>query len=145
MTSPQQITKKQTLILNLLQQLQEAVSAQELHRRLKDQGYGMGLATVYRGLEALKQQGAIKAIITPTGETVYSALVLDRHHLYCLSCGHSFPIETCPLEALNIQLPATYKFHIYYHSLDFYGICDNCWQKKHLDQGQATESVNFQK
>ncbi|MFN3361236.1 MAG: Fur family transcriptional regulator [Pseudanabaenaceae cyanobacterium] len=138
MTSSLPITKKQTLILNLLQELNEAISAQELHRRLKNRGYSMGLATVYRGLETLKQQGAIKAIITPSGETVYSPLLLDRHHLYCLSCGRSFPIDTCPLTALNMQLPPDYNFHIYYHSLDFYGICGACWQKKQ-------ESVNFQK
>lgn len=126
MNQPPQMTKNQSIIFNLLQELHDTLSAQALHRALKDRGYGIGLATVYRSLETLKVQGAIRSTTTPQGEALYSVIPIDRHHLYCLRCGRSLPIEICPLEGMNQKLKKHYNFDIYYHTLEFFGICSEC-------------------
>ncbi len=126
MKQPDQITKKQSIILNFLQEFPDALSAQDLHRVLREKGHSIGLATVYRALEALKLQGVIKSTTTPQGEALYSVIPIDRHHLYCLRCGRSFPIDMCPLEGINQQLKDKYNFHVYYHTLEFFGICSQC-------------------
>ncbi len=120
------MTKNQSIIFNFLQELHDALSAQELHRALKEKGYGIGLATVYRSLENLKTRGAIKSTTTPQGEALYSVIPIDRHHLHCLKCGRSIPIDICPLEGINQKLKQHYNFDIYYHTLEFFGICNEC-------------------
>ncbi len=132
------ITKKQLLVLSFLQELHDALSAQELHRALKEKGYGIGLATVYRALENLKIQGAVKATTTPNGEALYSITPFDRHHLHCLQCGSSFAIDTCPLEGINQKLKQTYNFEVYYHTLEFFGLCHECSQKQQSKQRWQT-------
>ncbi len=135
----QRISKNQSLILNLLQEIHDTLSAQEVHYTLKTRGYGIGLATVYRALESLKLQGAIKSTTTPAGEALYSIIPLDRHYLHCLHCGRSFVLPSCPLEGMNQKLKQTYDFDIFYHNLEFFGICRECQGQKQaqLEQNPA--------
>ena len=46
-------------------------SAQEIHAELRRKGEHVGLATVYRHLQALSEQGSVDAIRDASGETLY--------------------------------------------------------------------------
>jgi len=120
------LTPSQQRILKLLQGQSQALSAQAIYLRLKQQQQGVGLATVYRALEVLKKTGAIQARLLPSGEAVYSGLPDDRHHLTCLRCNSSIPLEDCPVQDLEQHLRLAHKFQVYYHTLEFFGICQNC-------------------
>lgn len=120
------LTPSQQRILTLLQGQSQALSAQAIYLRLKQQQQGMGLATVYRALEVLKKTGAIQARLLPSGEAVYSGLPDDRHHLTCLRCNCSIPLDDCPVQDLEKHLNLAHKFQVFYHTLEFFGICQNC-------------------
>ena len=120
------LTPSQQRILTLLQGQSQALSAQAIYLRLKQQQQGVGLATVYRALEVLKKTGAIQARLLPSGEAVYSGLPDDRHHLTCLRCNASIPLEDCPVQDLEKHLRLAHKFQVYYHTLEFFGLCQNC-------------------
>jgi Fur family ferric uptake transcriptional regulator len=119
-------TRNQERILTLLKTLNRAVSAQEIFLELRKEGHNIGLATVYRSLEALKLEGVVQSRQISTGEALYSSTQEDRHHLTCLRCGSSLPIEECPVHELEKQLNQSYRFKIYYHMLEFYGLCTQC-------------------
>lgn len=119
-------TRSQERLLNLLKQLNGEMSAQDLYVRLRELGQGMGLATVYRALEALRLEGAIQARTLATGESLYSSTQKDRHHLNCVQCGRSLAIDDCPVHALEAELSRSEGFQIFYHTLEFYGLCDQC-------------------
>lgn len=121
-----QRTRSQEKIIQVLQSLDEALSAQDLYIEMRNRNYNMGLATVYRSLEALKLQGELKVRKLANGESVYSSVNRDRHHLTCLNCGISIPIEECPVHTLEHQLEQSHQFKVYYHTLEFFGVCDRC-------------------
>ena len=123
-----QPTRSQTKILRLLNQCNQEISAQDLYVALRKAQSPLGLATVYRALEALKLSGAVQARLLNTGETLYSLTQMDRHHLTCLQCGASVAIldDECPVHALESQLRASAQFEIYYHTLEFFGLCSPC-------------------
>ncbi|MEN9217969.1 MAG: Fur family transcriptional regulator [Gloeomargarita sp. DG_2_bins_126] len=121
-----QLTPSQQRILELLQGQPQALSAQAIYLRLKQLRQGVGLATVYRALEVLKKRGAVQARLLPTGEAVYSVLADDRHHLTCLRCNCSIPLGDCPVQNLEDYLHQTHNFQVYYHTLEFFGLCQNC-------------------
>jgi Fur family transcriptional regulator, ferric uptake regulator len=121
-----QRTRSQERILQLLRQLDRAISAQALYIELRQQAQSMGLATVYRSLEALKLSGVVQARLLPNGETLYSLAQADKHHLTCLQCGKSVPINACPVHDLETQLRQSQHFEIYYHTLEFFGLCQGC-------------------
>jgi Fur family transcriptional regulator, ferric uptake regulator len=132
-----QHTRSQRRILNMLQHLNRALSAQDIYMELRNQNQGMGLATVYRALESLKREGAIQARMLPNGESLYSSVQEDKHHLTCLRCGLSIPIDECPVHQLETELHQSHHFRIYYHTLEFFGLCDRC--QVTAKAGNATE------
>lgn len=121
-----QRTRSQERILNLLKTMNRAVSAQDIYVELRNRSQSMGLATVYRSLEALKLDGVIQVRTLASGESLYSSVQQDKHHLTCLQCGDSIPINQCPVHELESQLQQSHSFKIFYHTLEFFGLCDRC-------------------
>jgi len=119
-------TRSQAKILNLLKTLKRAISAQDLYVELRNNQQNMGLATVYRALEALKLDGLVTVRTLTTGESLYSPVQQDQHHLTCLNCGASIPISQCPVHELEHQLERSHQFKVYYHTLEFFGLCQKC-------------------
>jgi len=103
---------------------------------LRSGGGTLGLATVYRALDALKLEGAVQVRTLPTGESLYSLPQEDRHHLTCLQCGQSIAIDECPVHDLEQQLNQAHRFRIFYHTLEFFGLCPRC----QVDATQAAGS-----
>jgi Fur family transcriptional regulator, ferric uptake regulator len=121
-----QRTRSQKRILTLLQSLKCSLSAQDLYIELRNRQQDMGLATVYRSLEALKLQGEVQVRTLANGESEYSLIKSDRHHLTCVNCGISIAIDECPVHNLEKQLEKSHSFKVYYHTLEFFGLCQKC-------------------
>ena len=127
-------TRSQERILQLLKQFDRGISAQDIYIELKTRNQTVGLATVYRALESLKLEGSVQGRTLSTGESLYSCVQADRHHLTCLHCGQSIPIafaddkscDECPVEQLEERLESLHRFKIYYHTLEFFGVCLTC-------------------
>jgi Fur family ferric uptake transcriptional regulator len=119
-------TRSQDRILNLLKALNRAISAQDIYVELRNRNQSMGLATVYRSLEALKLEGVVQVRTLASGESLYSCVQQDKHPLTCLQCGTSIPINECPVHELENQLHSAHKFKIFYHTLEFFGLCNQC-------------------
>ena len=124
-----QRTRSQERIMTVLQSLKRSISAQDLYIELRNRQQDMGLATVYRSLEALKLQGELQVRLLPNGESVYSSVNRDRHHLTCINCNTSIAIEQCPVHQLEKQLEGSHSFKVYYHTLEFFGLCDRCQEE----------------
>ncbi len=132
-----QRTRSQDRILTLLKSLNRAVSAQDIYIELRNREQSMGLATVYRALEALKLEGSVQVRTLGNGESLYSSVLRDQHHLTCLNCGQSIAINECPVHQLESQLEDSHQFRIYYHTLEFFGLCDRCSTAHHSEEDDS--------
>ncbi|BBD64621.1 ferric uptake regulator family protein [Nostoc commune NIES-4072] len=119
-------TRSQERIFNLLKTIKKGISAQDIYVELRNTNQSMGLATVYRSLEALKLEGMVQVRNLTNGEALYSLAQQDKHHLTCLQCGVSIPIHQCPVHDLEDQLESSHKFKVFYHTLEFFGLCREC-------------------
>lgn len=120
------LTRAQKQIHCLLEQSGEALTAQAIYQRLKDQQQMLGLATVYRSLRSLQVKGLAQARALPNGEWAYGLTSDDSHYLTCLNCGTSIPVEDCPVHSLEEKLGQSSHFQIFYHTLEFFGLCAPC-------------------
>ena len=118
-------TRSQERILKLLKTLNRAISAQNIYIELRS-SQNIGLATIYRALEALKLEGVVQVRTLTSGESLDSLVQQDKHHLTCLQCGQSILIDECPVHELETQLHNFHKFKIFYHTLEFFGLCHQC-------------------
>ncbi|MEL6776965.1 MAG: transcriptional repressor [Cyanobacteria bacterium J06597_16] len=129
------LTRAQKQVHSLLEQTDETLTAQTIHQRLQAQGQSVGLATVYRAVRSLQVKGVVQARALPSGEWAYGLASNHSHYLTCLNCGTSVLIEHCPVqslaEKLSQQSSQSSQFQIFYHTLEFFGLCAPC--TGHLD------------
>ena len=124
------VSPRQKQLLEELEKFDDEVSGQELHRRLHEAKFSMGLTTVYRNLQALVKQGLVRSRNLPTGEVLYAPLDRDIHHLTCVDCGQTMRLKGCPVKDIKLPKNKTQKFEILFHTLEFFGLCDHCLQRQ---------------
>jgi Fur family transcriptional regulator, ferric uptake regulator len=122
-------TKGQQAVLEILGSSEHLLSAQEIYIALRDTEHPVGLATVYRAVEALVEEGKLQTL-SLEGQAYYQVAqgTHSRHHLVCLQCKKVIPIAGCPVGELERQLSSQHAFAIDYHVLDFFGTCAQCDQ-----------------
>lgn len=125
-------TKQKELIHEALKASNEFVSAQNLHRRLEDEGVKVGLATVYRQLNALADAGEADTV-RMSGQQLFRLCGDDghHHHLVCTGCGKTVEIES-PSESWLRGISQKYGFTIERHTLEVFGMCSECQKKSAL-------------
>ena len=123
------ISKRQEQILEILKNCEDELSGQELHRELIIGEKEMGLTTVYRNLQVLMKTGLIRSRHLPTGEVLYTPVERDIHHLTCVQCGETSKIDGCPVKDIHEPKQVNKKFQLLFHTLEFFGLCQNCYQK----------------
>ena len=86
----QRQTRQKDAIREALRENDEFISAQDLHRWLEEHGTHIGLATVYRQLNALADAG-LADTIRLDGQQLFRLCGDDghHHHLVCVRCGRN--------------------------------------------------------
>ncbi len=101
------------------------MSPQELHQEAAGQGVDVGLTTVYRLLEAMTSVGLARRFAQDGRAYRYVYChPSHHHHLICRSCGRVEEVDECLVRA-----PRRRTFHVETHVLDFFGLCEACYQK----------------
>tara|TARA_B100000700_G_C14718959_1_gene702778 strand:- start:182 stop:583 length:402 start_codon:yes stop_codon:yes gene_type:complete len=129
-SSHTEITLRQKQLLEELKSCDDELSGQQLHRQLHKHGNVMGLTTVYRNLQALMKQGLVRSRHLPTGEVLYTLVERDIHHLTCVECGETTRLPGCPVEKISVPKKNSIKYELLFHTLEFFGLCQDCSQKK---------------
>lgn len=120
-------TRQRTAVEALLQDINDFTSAQDLHARLRAQGQTVGLATVYRTLQAMATDGDVDMMRTSDGEAVYRRCSTGHHHhLVCRSCGRTVEVEGAAVERWAESISADNGFTDVHHTLEILGTCADC-------------------
>ena len=120
-------TRQKAAIRAALEQNTDFVTAQELHERLRHQGDQVGLATVYRSLQALSDAGELDQLRTTDGDTAYRRCSSGHHHhLVCRSCGRTVEVEGPAVEHWADRIALAHGFTDVSHTLEIFGTCQEC-------------------
>jgi len=124
---PRRVTRQRRDIVAELARLRRYVTAQELHERLQERAKPIGLATVYRTLEMLREVGAAATQPNAKGETAYLFCPNSHHHhAVCVKCGRVADVPCRSMTAFERSLAAGLRFHLTQHRLEFFGTCARC-------------------
>ncbi len=97
----------------------------EIHAQAQRDLPALGIATVYRTLKLLTDQGLIHPVMLD-GETLYEASGRGHHHHFsCRRCGRVFTLQTCPVSLPRGTVFAG-GFVVDAHELTLYGLCPDC-------------------
>ncbi len=126
------MSPRQNQILEALGMCDDEVSGQELHRRLQQGESSMGLTTVYRNLQVLLKKGLVRSRNLPAGEVLYAPVDRDIHHLTCVDCGQSTRLKGCPVKDIKLPKNKDQKFELLFHTLEFFGLCEHCFERQRV-------------
>jgi Fur family transcriptional regulator, ferric uptake regulator len=114
------------------------ISAQALHTELREGGSSIGLATVYRALADLADEGDADSLQSPEGESLYRACTpgTHHHHLICRNCGLTVEIEADAVETWAKSVAAQHGFTQAQHVVDVFGLCAACTAAQKADASE---------
>ena len=125
--SPQRRTRQRTAVQEVLAELHEFRTAQQIHDELRKRGDSIGLTTVYRTLQSLSDAGELDALRNAEGETAYRRCSDGHHHhLVCRSCGRTVEVSGPAVERWANAVAAEPGFREVSHDLEIFGTCDSC-------------------
>jgi Fur family ferric uptake transcriptional regulator len=121
-----QTNQRKTIVEHFLR-MNTHVDADELYQRVKKEGYEIGLATIYRTLNLLRDAGLAEQQSFQDGRSLFEICAPDQHHdhLVCLECGLIIEFEDHEIEQLQEKIALKYKMKLKNHRLDLYGVCDD--------------------
>ena len=121
-------TRQRAAIAEALTGAEEFRSAQEIHASLTGSGTRVGLATVYRNLQAMALDGEVDVIRTPEGEAVYRSCSTahHHHHVVCRSCGRAVEVTGDAVERWAESVAAAHGFTQVRHTVEMDGLCPTC-------------------
>lgn len=102
-------------------------TAQELHAALRQQGESVGLATVYRSLQALVEAGEVDTVKADGGESAFRLCSSQHHHhLVCRQCGRTVEITGPAVERWAAKVAEDHGYVDVNHTLELFGLCPEC-------------------
>ena len=103
-------------------------SAQQVHEDLVKAGHRVGLATVYRNLQALAEAERVDTLRGPEGEVLYRRCADEghHHHLVCRRCKKVEEIAPVQVESWVAGLGKATGYSDLQHSIEVWGICPEC-------------------
>lgn len=121
-------TRQKRAIEEVLSSCEDFQTAQEIHDLLRDEGESVGLATVYRTLQALSDAGDLDVVSGPGGEAAYRRCRSPRHHhhLVCRQCGRTVEIEGPTVERWAATMARQHDFADVEHTVELFGTCPTC-------------------
>ena len=124
----QRMTKQRQAVLDELTRISDFRSAQQIFEDLHSQGHRVGLATVYRSLQGLAEDGRVDTLRSSDGESLYRTCTSNHHHhhLVCRECGFTEEIEQSQIESWVTSVAQAHGFAGVEHSLELFGTCSSC-------------------
>jgi Fur family ferric uptake transcriptional regulator len=120
----ERFTRQRTAIAAAITGANRPLSPHEVLEIARASVEGLGIATVYRNLKTLLEDGLIHVVNLP-GETprYESAGHAHHHHFQCTSCTRVFDVHACPGDLRGL---APKGFVVEAHELTLYGQCADC-------------------
>ncbi len=126
MSVPLQLTRQRAAVLEVIQEAEKHLTAQEIYDRVRNLLPGIAYATVYNAVAHLCQTGHIQAVHLGSGATLYDRNLARHDHLVCRNCGkvldYCFPGVARALEEVTRDT----GFQAQKAELMFIGLCPEC-------------------
>jgi Fur family transcriptional regulator, ferric uptake regulator len=120
----QRNTRQRAAIREAFERADRPLSPQQVLEAAQAEVQGLGIATVYRNVKGLLEEGWLSAVDLPGAATVYERSgKAHHHHFHCDRCMRVFELMGC---ITGINRLAGRRFSVSRHELVLYGTCADC-------------------
>lgn len=121
-------TKERETILSEVLKRRDHFDADELAADLRQDGYKVSRATVYRTLDILHEIGVVNKATLGHKHNHYENMVGRKHHdhLVCLQCDKVIEFVDEDIEEKQVEVCKKLGFVMKRHNLQIFGYCSHC-------------------
>ncbi|WP_232680017.1 Fur family transcriptional regulator [Nocardioides sp. R-C-SC26] len=120
-------TQQRARVLEIVEESEAFLSAQDVHHKLRSRGETVGLSTVYRNLQVLADEGTVDTLRNEDGEVMYRLCTpKHHHHLVCRSCGRVVEIKGPAVERWADRAAEEHGYRDVAHTVEIFGVCSSC-------------------
>lgn len=117
-------TRQKQAIQAVLEEQKGPLLPDDIHRLAVKTVPSLGIATVYRSLKNLQEEGQVCCVEIPGQPPRYERSDKGHHHhFHCKECGGVFDLDKC-VEGLKKLAPPGFK--VTDHEIILYGVCKSC-------------------
>ncbi|QBD81620.1 transcriptional repressor [Ktedonosporobacter rubrisoli] len=126
------LTSNAQAVLEVVRTANNHPTALEIYETVREQRPRIGVATVYRILHNLVEQGHVKEINTSEESCRYDGRISRHDHAICTVCGAliDVPVDVKVSEAILQAAAQASGITLSSHEVRLYGLCPSC-QAKH--------------
>ena len=119
-------SRQREALLELLRSVKNHPTADWLYEELRKSFPKISLATVYRNLNILENNGDIVRLDCGGSAERYDGNPMKHYHFICRNCSSIIDVSFSQKSSLNEFVKEKNKLKIEDHALFFYGLCDKC-------------------
>ena len=117
-------TKQKAAIRDAFRKADRPLSPEEALQYALQYHPAIGIATVYRNIQTLVEDGWLASVELPGGSTRYELAGKGHHHHFqCDACGKVFALKGC---AVPVKPKLPHGFSTSGHEFFLYGNCSSC-------------------
>jgi Fur family transcriptional regulator, ferric uptake regulator len=121
------ITPQRELIVHIIAHCSRHMSAEEVMDKAREQTSSLNIATVYRTLDLLVENGLATRLDLGDGKTAYATGEHGPHiHLVCRQCGSVTEITEEDISSSLDRIEELYDFDCHPYHFSIHGICREC-------------------
>jgi Fur family transcriptional regulator, ferric uptake regulator len=119
-------TKQRKLILEELRKVTSHPTAEQLHQMVRQKLPGISIATVYRNLEILSDEGEVLKLEVAGTQRRFDGTPENHYHIRCSRCGKVDDVHMEPLASMETRAAVVCGYQVLSHTVEFEGICPDC-------------------
>ena len=121
------ITPQREMIIKTIARNPTHFTADEIHTKIQTRVHSLNIATVYRTLELLVEEGMVCRSDFGEGHIVYAPEDHGPHiHLVCRQCSQVIDADSTLAHSLKEKMQEKYQFALDLHHLAVFGLCSAC-------------------
>ena len=122
-------TIQKDLVRNAVYEMRRHVTANEVYEFIKEAYPTIGKGTVYRNLDILAEEGALRKVEVPDGPNRFDFTLKNHYHVRCIKCGEISDVDMDQIPDLLERIHNTHGIEFVDYDISFKGICPKCREK----------------
>ena len=122
-------TIQKDLVRNTVYEMRRHVTANEVYEFIKEAYPTIGKGTVYRNLDILVEEGALRKVEVPDGPNRFDFILKNHYHVRCVNCGEISDVDMDEILGLLEKIHDTHGTDFLGYDILFKGICPKCQKK----------------
>lgn len=128
------ITPQREMVIEIVAHSGRHMTAEEVFEAVQERVHAVNIATVYRTLDLLVEEGLASRADLGGDRVVYATARHGPHvHLVCRHCGRVIDADAALFDPLFERVEAAYGFACSPHHFAIYGFCDACRDETDVD------------